>query len=328
LRHEGYGTEGSRRAGSGLGVCLAIAFSAALGVAAAQPAGAATWAVEQVIRSSTATWPTPSPDPTGLTYLGKSKKLLVSDAEVDEGPLWRGRNLFVATRNGHLRAARKLVKATHEPEGISWYGRRKVLVVADDDRHAILRFGRGRDRKIGTRDDTVQKFLDTERLCPFNPEGMTFRVQHGRVNMLIWADAGTRSGNANSIFKVKRGRDHRFGTKDDLMSRFSTSAPQFGYTETEGVFYDRKRKNLFIASSEQCAMFETTLSGTIVRSIDTSAICAPGTATVGFSDLVFAPGTDGSSRRLYLADHGKDNDPTQPDNNDGKIYQVKIVARP
>jgi hypothetical protein len=207
------------------------AFSAALGVAAAQPAGAARWGVEQVRKSSTATWPRPSPAPTGLTYDGKSKKLLVSDAEVDEGPLWQGRNLFVVARKGDLRAARQLVGATNEPEGISWYGGRKVLFVAGDARTAIFRFGRGPDRKIGTGDDTVLRLLETERWGSFDPEGVTFRAEHGRVNMLIWSDAGMGSGNANAIFKVKRGQDQRFGTEDDVMSTFSTSAPPFGYAE-------------------------------------------------------------------------------------------------
>ena len=309
-------------------MCAAIAFSAALGLAAAQSAGAATWRVEQVRKSSTATWPTPSPAPTGLTYDAKSKKLLVSDAEVDEGPLWHGRNLFVVARNGDLRAARTLVNATNEAEGISWYERRKVLFAAVDGRTAILRFGRGPDRKIGTRDDTVRTLLETERWGSLDPEGVTFRAQDGRVNMLIWSDAGHHSGNVNRIFKVKWGLDHRFGTEDDVMSRFSTSAPPFGYTESEGVLYDPERKSLFLVSSEQCAIFETTLGGAVLRRIRTGAICAPGTATTGFSDLVFAPGTDGSPRGLYLTDHGTDHDPFQSGDNDGKIYQVKLVARP
>jgi len=93
-------------------------------LAEAQLAGAATWRVEQVRRSSTATWPTPSPAPTGLTYDAKTKTLIVSDGEVDEGPLLRGRNLFLVARNGRFRAARTLAKATNEAEGISWYGRR------------------------------------------------------------------------------------------------------------------------------------------------------------------------------------------------------------
>jgi hypothetical protein len=316
------------RVGILLRVCAAIAFSAAVGVAAAQSAGAATWGVELIRKSSTATWPTPSPAPTGLTYDAKSKKLLVSDGEVDEGPLWRDRNLFVVATNGDLRAARRLVNATNEPEGISWYERRKVLFVAVDGRTAILRFGRGPDRKIGTGDDTVRTLLETERWGSLDPEGVTFRAQHGRVNMLIWSDAGHHSGNANAIFKVKPGPDHRFGTEDDVMSTFSTSAPPFGYTESAGVLYDPLRKSLFLVSSEQCRIFETTLGGAVVRSIDTSAICAPGTATTGFSDLVFAPGTDGSPRRLYLTDHGEDHDPFQPGDNDGKIYQVKVVAKP
>jgi hypothetical protein len=313
---------------SRLRVCATIVFSATVGVAAAQSAGAARWGVEQVRKSSTATWPTPSPAPTGLTYDAESKKLLVSDAEVDEGPLWQGRNLFVVARHGHLRAARTLVNSMNEAEGISWYGRRKVLFVAGDARTAIFRFGRGPDRKIGTGDDTVLRLLETERWGSFDPEGVTFRAQHGRVNMLIWSDAGMGSGNVNAIFKVKVGPDQRFGTEDDVMSRFSTSAPPFGYTETEGVVYDPWRNSLFLVSSEQCPIFETTLGGAVVRRIGTSAICAPGTATIGFSDLVFAPGTDGAPRRLYLSDHGQDHDPFQPGDNDGRIYQVKIEARP
>jgi hypothetical protein len=300
--------------------------STTAGVATGEPAGAAPWGVERVRKSSTARWPTPSPAPTGLTYDAKSKKLLISDGEVDEGPLWRGRNLFLVARNGHLRATLSLVNATNEAEGISWYGPGQVLFVAGDSRSAIFRFGPGSDRNIGTGDDTVEEVLDTERWGSSNPEGVAFRAQHGRVNMLIWSDAGMRRGDANRIFKVKQGRDHRFGTDDDVMSRFSTSAPPFGYTENEGVFYDPRRKSLFLVSSEQCSIFETTLGGRIVRTIDTSAICAPGTATTGFSDLVFAPGTDGSPRRLYLADHGEDHDPFQRNDNDGEVYQVKIVA--
>jgi len=215
----------------------------------------------------------------------------------------------------------------NEAEGISWYGRRKVLFVVDDARTAIFRFGRGPDRKIGTGDDTVRRLLETERWGSLDPEGLTFRARHGTLDMLIWSDAGMRSGNANRIFKVKRGRDDRFGTDDDVMSRFSTSAPPFGYTENEGVLYAPRSKSLFLVSSEQCPIFETTLGGEVVRRIRTRAICATGTATIGFSDLVFAPGTDGSPRRLYLTDHGEDHDPFQPGDNDGRIYQVKIEAR-
>ena len=47
----------------------------------------------------------------------------------------------------------------------------------------------------------------------------------------------------------------------------------------------------------------------------------------GFTDLVFAPGTDGSRRRLYLTDKRVDNN-VDPGENDGRLYQVKLVNVP
>src|SRR4029453_13251147 len=97
----------------------------------------------------------------------------------------------------------------------------------------------------------------TERWGSLDPEGLTFRAPHGGVNMLIWSDAGMGSGNANAIFTVKVGPDGRFGTEDDVMSTFSTSAPPFGYTETEGVVSDPRGTSLFAASRERCKISET-----------------------------------------------------------------------
>jgi hypothetical protein len=42
---------------------------------------------------------------------------------------------------------------------------------------------------------------------------------------------------------------------------------------------------------------------------------------------VFALGTDGSRRRLYLTDRGVDDD-VDPAENDGMLYQVKLVDVP
>jgi branched-chain amino acid aminotransferase len=40
-------------------------------------------------------WSTKSPDPRGITYDRRTGKLIISDSEVDEGPFWRGKNLFI-----------------------------------------------------------------------------------------------------------------------------------------------------------------------------------------------------------------------------------------
>src|SRR6476646_2234223 len=72
----------------------------------APPAHAAQHAV--VVRMAlTSVWSTPSPDPMGLTYDPRTRRLLISDSEVDEIPaLWKGKNFFVARRKGALVAAR------------------------------------------------------------------------------------------------------------------------------------------------------------------------------------------------------------------------------
>src|SRR5438874_9584367 len=99
----------------------------------AQPTAAAT--AGQIVRVTlTSNWPTHSPDPMGLTYNPKTRKLLISDSEVDEMPaLWKGKNLFIARRGGGLQAARSLRKSTVEPEDLAWNNKTQALFVTDDD---------------------------------------------------------------------------------------------------------------------------------------------------------------------------------------------------
>jgi hypothetical protein len=269
-----------------------------------------------VRQSSTSAWSRPSPDPTGLTYIAKSRRFLISDSEVDEGGLWHQRNLFVVGRKGGLLATRRLTKGTMEPEGIVWYGRSRSLFVADDDLDAIFRFQPGRDGLIGSGDDKVKKLLNTRRFGSFDPEGLGW---HPRAKMIIWVDATD-----GKVYKVRRGRDRRFGTRDDTVKRFGTF--KYGFTDPEGVTWDKASGALFLVSSRQKFIIQTTMAGVLVRKIN-MPFCGAG---CNFSDLVFAPGTDGSPRRLYLTDRGRDNDafPDPADYNDGKLYQVRFVTVP
>jgi sugar lactone lactonase YvrE len=302
---------------------LFIAVVIALGVVTmAAPAIGATEG--SLVRQSDTNWSTPSTDPTGLTYDPRSHKLWISDSEVDEAGFWKHRNLFLANRLGALKTTRRLDKATVEPEGISWYPRSKSLFVVDDDKDAIFRFGRGRDGKLGTRDDKVRKVVDTARYGSGDGEGVTWHSRHGKLDMLIWIDSTDKM-----IYELKRGRDHRFGTKDDVMKRkLRTSGLGHNFTDSDGVFFDRKTGHLFSVSSSQHFVLEMTLAGALVQWID-MPFCraAHDPPCHGFSDLVFAPGTDGSPRRLYLTDRQVDND-VDPNENDGWLYQVKLVNVP
>ena len=284
-------------------------------IALAHPAMAATEGL-LVRQSSTANWSTPSSDPTGITYLGGSRRFLISDSEIDEVGLWRKRNLFVVSRKGGLLARRRLTKATFEPEALAWYGPTKSLYVADDDLDAVFRFKPGRDGQIGTADDKVAKLFNTPRFGSNQPEGLAW---HPKAKMIILVDA--TDGIVN---KIRRGRDRRFGTKDDTVRRFGTF--KFGFTDPEGVIWDKVTGHLFIVSSRQKFIIETTIAGKLVRKIN-MPWCGAG---CNFSDLVFAPGTDGSPRRLYLTDRGRDPSvfPDPADYNDGKLYQVRFVTVP
>jgi DNA-binding beta-propeller fold protein YncE len=280
-------------------------------LAVAHPAMAATEA-QLVRQSNTSTWSTPSPDPTGLAYVPKNGRFLISDAEVDEGALWRQKNLFFAGRKGGLIATRR-VKGTMEPESLVWYGPARSLFVSDDDLDGVFRLTPGRDGAIGTGDDVAKKLLNTRRFGSYDPEGLTW---HPLAKMLIFVDA--TDGN---VYKVRRGGDLRFGTRDDTVKRFGTF--KFGFTDPEGVTWDPVTKHLFIVSSRNKYIIETDMNGVLIRTIN-MPFCGAG---CNISDLVFAPGTDGSRRRLYLTDRGKDNNayPNPSDYNDGKLYQVRFV---
>ena len=282
-----------------------------------QPAAAAT--AGQIVRVTlTSSWPTHSPDPMGLTYNPMTKKLLISDSEVDEIPaLWRGKNLFIARRGGGLFAARTLKKFTHEPEDLAWDNKHQVLFVTDDDLDLVFRVGRGKDKKPGTRDDVVKTVLHTHRFGSLDPEGLAWRG--GRKPMLIVTDSGDAGPTGlPRVYKILRGRDKRFGTRDDVITSFGTH--KYGFTSSEDVAIRGKR--LFIVSSRQHFVLETDLSGRLIQKIDIS-----GLGIKAASGITFAPGTDGGRGRIYITDSGVDNS-VNPSENDGRLFELKLVTVP
>jgi len=276
-----------------------------------QPAAAATNAA--LVRVTlTSNWPTHSPDPMGLTYNRKTRKLLISDSEVDEIPaLWKGKNFFVAKRGGRLLATGTFKKFTLEPEDLAWDGKDKALFVTDDDLDRVFRVGRGKDKRFGTRDDAVITVLHTHRFGSFDPEGLAWRG--GRVPMLIVSDSTNRR-----VYKIRRGKDRRFGTRDDIVQSFGTH--KYGFTTAEDVAI--RGKHLFIISSRQEYILETTMKGGLVQKIDIS-----GLGIRSASGIAFAPGTDGGRSRLYLTASGVDNN-VNPNENDGRLFELRFVKTP
>jgi sugar lactone lactonase YvrE len=229
---------------------------------------------------------------------------------VDEMPgLWKGRNLFVVKGKGNLASSRTLKKFTVEPEDLAMDNRHRSLYVTDDDLDRVFKDKAGKDGLFGTRDDVAVTVLHTRRFGSFDPEGLTWLPQK---KMLIVSDSTTRR-----IYKIRQGKDRKFGTRDDVIRSFGVH--RYGFTTAEDVVATRFTHHLLIVSSRQRFILETTMKGALVRKIDLTSV-----GVKAASGITFAPGTDGSKSRLYLTDSGVDNN-VNPGENDGRLFELKIV---
>jgi uncharacterized protein YjiK len=258
----------------------------------------------------TSGWRSSSPDPTGLTFIRSTNRLLVSDAEVEEIPrLWGGWNLFTASRGGALIRRGSVLRATPEPEDVAWHDGSRSLYVVDDDRDRVYRIRAGEDGRIGTFDDRSRAILRTGSFGSRDPEGLAWR---SRGRTLIVTDA--RRGR---VFTVRAGRDRRFGTPDDVTSMFATSP--LGLTIPEDVEFDPRSGHLFIVSSTEDAVAETTMRGRLVRTIDISAAQVHRAA-----GITLAPSpTDRGVMHLFIVAKGTDNE-SDPGENDGKLFRFSF----
>ena len=294
-------------------VPLVLCLPVAAALLSAPPAHAAHGAIVRV--TLTSVWATPSPDPMGITYDPRAQRLLISDSEVDEMPgLWKGRNLFVVKRKGNLLSSRTLKKFTVEPEDLAMDNRHRSLYVTDDDLDRVFKDKAGKDGLFGTRDDVAVTVLHTRRFGSLDPEGLAWRG--GRKPMLILTDSGdTGPTSLPRVYRIHRGMDKKFGTRDDVIKSFGVH--KYGFTNAEDVAI--KGKRLFIVSSRQHFILETTMKGALVRKIDLTSV-----GVKAASGITFAPGTDGGKGRIYITDSGVDNN-VNPGENDGRLFELKIV---
>jgi hypothetical protein len=289
-----------------------IAAASVLMLALAQPAAGGGVAATRVRTTRTSSWATPSPDPAGLTYRKSVRRLVVSDPEVDETPLYANRNIFEATTAGALRQTGRVSPTSLEPEDVAWDNNAEVLYVADDDKDKIFRFNPGPDGRIGTADDSISTALTTSTFNVNSPDGLAYRVQS---RSLFIADSVT-----DRIYHVQRGADGAFGTADDQRSFFDAFA--LGFRNVQDVEWDARRKSLLIVSStEEGLIGETTATGTLKRTIDISAA-----NLIWPSGITVAPGSDvATETHIYVTDRGLDNN-TDPGENDGRIFEFRVAG--
>jgi uncharacterized protein YjiK len=264
----------------------------------------------------TSLWSPPSPDPSGITYLPASGRLLVSDGEVDEmREYFTGDNVFESSLSGQLLATHSTIAFSNEPTDVTIDPESGHWFFSHDGHRTIYEVDLGSDGAFGTSDDRLTSFSTRPFNC-VDPEGLAF----GDGKLFI------SDGLGKEIFIVEPGENGRFDgvapAGDDKVSHFDTS--QIGQPDPEGVEFNPDTGTLFIVSNDHHAVVtEATMSGELIRIIDISSLSAHSPAGVAY-----APGSqDPSSRSLYIVDRGIDNG-DDPDENDGKIFEISLGVRP
>ena len=261
----------------------------------------------------TSQWSPPSPDSAGIVYLPASNRLLVSDSEVDEMPIFSDDNLFEATLTGNLIDTWTTISFSDEPTGITHNPSNGHLFFSDDQgQQGVYELNPGPDGLYDTPDDIVTSFV-TKDFGSSDPEGVAFASGLG---VLFVAD-----GASKAIYQVAPGSNGIFDgvppAGDDKVTSFDTAG--FGQTNPEGIAFNPDTGNLYIVGRPRNTLFEVTTAGTLVQRIDISA--ADITNPAG---LAYAPSSQNPGKmNIYIAARGVDNS-TDPNENDGKVYELTL----
>ncbi|HSF14760.1 MAG TPA: Ig-like domain-containing protein, partial [Vicinamibacteria bacterium] len=259
----------------------------------------------------------PSPDPSGITYLGSTGRLLVSDGEVEEMPIYQGANVFDVALTGTLIDTFHTLAFSDEPTGVTINPNNLHLFLSDDTGpRSIYELDPGTDGLYGTPDDTVTSFK-TSDFGSLDPEGVAYDTAAGVLFIVDGVNA--------EVYRVAPGANGVFDGVppggDDLVTSFDTAS--LGLTGPEGIEYDAENDALYLVGKPSNRLLHVTTAGGFLRTIDFSAANASNPAGVAL-----APGSqDSLATNAYIADRRVDND-TNPAENDGKIYELSLPPLP
>ncbi|HXF60968.1 MAG TPA: hypothetical protein VNK95_05085 [Caldilineaceae bacterium] len=253
----------------------------------------------------------PSPDPSGIAYIGAHNTLLVSDGEVEETTdgitHFQGANVWELTLNGSIvhtanlsTVAPTVVPISNEPAGVAWDPLTGNYFISDDGARRVYTLQPGADGLLGTADDTWTSF-STRPAGNLDPEEVAFDAARRR---LFVAD-----GTNQEIYQ--------YTLTGELVGQFDVE--RYGVVDPESVEVHPEQGTLFVMSSHRSSqlIIETTIEGDLLQTMDISA-ANPRSA----AGLTYAPASDGSNAmHFYIVDRGVDNN-TNPTFVDGKLYEV------
>lgn len=257
-----------------------------------------------VVRTiDTSSFSTPSSDPSGLEFVRQPNRLLIADSEIDELPIFAGANLFYTNISGTLTLTGTTTSFSPEPTGLALNRTNGHLYISDDGKDRIYEMqGPGLDGIYGTNDEITTAFL-TSNFGSLDPEGLDFATIGG-IETLFLVD-----GTNDMLYTLQPGLNGIFnGGGDDVITSFDTEG--LGITSMEGVAYSETTGTLFIAGTPKVRLAEVTLTGELIRLIDTSPASPEKPSGLTFGR--------GANPNLYLADRRVDNA------NDGKVYELQL----
>jgi len=256
----------------------------------------------------------PSPDPSGLAYLGSRGTLLLSDGEVEETVSgithFAGVNVWELTLTGSVvrtanisGKAPTVVPMTDEPTGAAWNPANGHYYFSDDNDLRIYDLNPGADQWVGTADDRWTSFSTQPAGC-VDPEGIAFDSWRG---VLFVVDGTNREV-------------YQYTTSGSLIGQFDVQV--YGVTDPESIEFNDSSGTLFVlGSSSSRVIVEVTTDGALLGTYDVSSAGARAPA-----GLAYAPASDGSGvRRFYIVDRGIDNN-TSPTVVDGKMYEMSAPS--
>ena len=256
-----------------------------------------------------------SPDSTGVVYLSSSGTLLITDSEVDEMPqLYTGKNLFETSLSGTLIRTYTTAAYSTEPTGDAYNPVNNHLFFSDDDAMRVYEVNPGPDLAYNTADDIVTYFK-TSTFGSQDCEGIAFDSWNGFLYIV--------DGIGQEVYEVNPGPNGKFDgispAGDDLVAHFDTAV--WGARDPEGIEFNPDNGYLYVLSGLSRMIYESTTSGSLLRTINISSFNPNMAAGLGYG-----PASDGSDQmHYYLVERGVDNN-ENANENDGKLYEITFPA--
>ncbi|HZN38534.1 MAG TPA: hypothetical protein VFD82_07000 [Planctomycetota bacterium] len=258
----------------------------------------------------TGSWSPSSPDPSAITYDPLSDRVVVSDGEVDEMPIYAEVNLFETSRTGIVARTTTTLEYTPEPSGMTLDTATRTFYFSDDDRDKIYVVATGPDGLLHTADDLVRSFF-VRNFC-VDAEDVAFDNSTGELWII--------GGDTVLAHKLQRGPNGIFdGTApygDDVLVSYDL-AP-FGATDPEGIAVHPTDGGIYVAGIPRTLLLHISTTGQLVRSIT-----LPPTGLLKPAGITFAPSTVGTGVSLFLVDRGFDNNYDRREN-DGLLLEYEL----